>query len=74
MSDNDSSISVHVTLTVDPGKTDEFLGHLRPFFAKMSSEPLNTFTEVYQDARAPGVFKLVENWNTTPDYMINVSG
>jgi hypothetical protein len=42
MVDSNSSISVHATLTVDPCKTDEFLGHLRLVFAKTSSEPLNT--------------------------------
>lgn len=74
MAGNGPSISVHVKIVVDPSKADEFLQALRPTFEKVIAEPLNTFFELYRDGQHPGVFKLVENWNATPEYMINVSG
>jgi hypothetical protein len=73
MADQSPSLSVHVKLTVDPLKTEAFLEALRPTFEKVTAEPLNTFFEVYQDGQTPGVYKLVENWNATLDYMMNVS-
>ncbi|KAK8076004.1 hypothetical protein PG994_003276 [Apiospora phragmitis] len=72
MKDNKSSVSVHVKITVDPSKTEDFLSALKVIYEKTKLEPLNTFLEVYRDDKAPGVFKLVENWNTTADYMMNV--
>lgn len=66
------ALSVHVKLTVDPSKTDEFLEALRPTFEHVTAEPLNTFFEVYRDDKTPGVFKIVENWNADIEYMHNV--
>ncbi|KAF3020294.1 hypothetical protein E8E14_013400 [Neopestalotiopsis sp. 37M] len=51
---------------------DEFLTHLKPTFDAVAADPLNTFFEVYQDPRTPGVFKLVENWNASVEYMMTV--
>ena len=67
-----ASISVHVKLTIDLSKTEEFLRAPRPTFAEISANPLNTFIEIYRDDKNPGVFKLVENWDVTPEYMLNV--
>lgn len=67
------SVSVHIKLTVDPNKINEFLEISRPTFEAVSAEPLNTFFEMYRDAKTPGVFKLVENWDADIDYMMNVS-
>lgn len=64
---------MHIKITVDPEKRDVFLQALRPVFDKVALEPLNTFFEVVEDANAPGVFKLVENWNATVSYMVDVS-
>ncbi|KAK7937315.1 uncharacterized protein PG986_014183 [Apiospora aurea] len=72
MEDSKSSVSVHVKLTVNPSKMEEFLGALKVIYEKTKLESLNTFLEVYRDDKSPGVFKLVENWNTTADYMMNV--
>ncbi|KAI1113103.1 hypothetical protein F5Y14DRAFT_418885 [Nemania sp. NC0429] len=66
------SISVHVKLTVDPSKTEEFLRALRPTFEEISADPLNTFIEIYRDDKNPGVFRLVENWDVTAEYMMTV--
>ncbi|KAK6068441.1 C6 finger domain-containing protein [Seiridium cupressi] len=66
------SVSVHIKLTVDPNKVDEFLGISRPMFDAVVAEPLNTFFEMYRDDKTPGVFKLVENWDADIDYMMNV--
>lgn len=67
------SVSVHVKLTVYPSYAEAFLAALKPTFVAVTSEPLNTFFEIYQLEREPGVFKLVENWNATAEYMMNVS-
>ncbi|KAK8022728.1 hypothetical protein PG993_013495 [Apiospora rasikravindrae] len=72
MGNDESSVSVHVKITVDPSKTKDFLSALEVIFEKTKLEPLNTFLEVYRDDKTPGVFKLAENWNTTADYMLNV--
>jgi quinol monooxygenase YgiN len=66
------SISVHVKLTIDPSRIEEFLRALRPTFEEISADPLNTFIEIYRDDKNPGVFKLVENWDVTPEHMLNV--
>ena len=73
MAYNDPSLAVHVKITVDPKNSETFLKALKPTFEKVIEEPLNTFFEVYRDPRNPGVFKLVEHWNATPEYMKNVS-
>ncbi|KAI1346395.1 hypothetical protein F5Y01DRAFT_319834 [Xylaria sp. FL0043] len=65
-------ISVHVKLTIDPSKTEEFLRALRPIFAEISADALNTVIEIHGDGKNTGVFKLVENWDVTPEYMLNV--
>jgi len=67
------TVSVHVSIAVDPANREAFLAALKPTFEKVIAEPLNIFFEVYQDPSKPGVFKLVENWNASPEYMINVS-
>nr|A0A5B8YU67.1 RecName: Full=Putative monooxygenase GME11364; AltName: Full=Dibenzodioxocinones biosynthesis cluster protein GME11364 [Pestalotiopsis microspora]QED41495.1 monooxygenase domain-containing protein [Pestalotiopsis microspora] len=66
------SVSVHIRLTVDPNKINEFLEISRPMFDAVTAEPLNTFFEMYRDDKTPGVFKLVENWDADIDYMMNV--
>ncbi|KAI0155726.1 hypothetical protein BJ166DRAFT_580519 [Pestalotiopsis sp. NC0098] len=66
------SISVHITLTIDPARVNDFLVALKPTFDAVKSDPLNTYFEVFQDPRTPGVFKLVENWNASPEYMMKV--
>lgn len=68
------SLSVHVKITIDPSDAEAFLKALQPTYEAVTAEPLNTFFEVYQDARTPGVFKLVENWNASVEYMRTVSG
>ncbi|KAH7014675.1 hypothetical protein B0J12DRAFT_746956 [Macrophomina phaseolina] len=66
------SLSVHVKITVDPSDIDAFLKALQPTYDAVIAEPLNTFFEVYQDARTPGIFKLVENWDASVEYMRTV--
>lgn len=70
--DSSPSISVHITITIDPSNNAAFLEALKPTFEAATKEPLNTSMEVFQDANTPGVFRIVENWNATIDYMMNV--
>lgn len=70
--DNTSSISVHITITINPLNNEAFLEALRPTFEAATKEPLNTSMEVFQDANNPGVFRIVENWNASVEYMMSV--
>ena len=64
--------SVHLKITVDPAHADTFLNALKPVFDAVVADAKNTFFEVYKDEENPGVFKLVENWNATVQYMKEV--
>lgn len=70
--DKSPSISVHITITIDPSNNEAFLEALRPTFEAAIKEPLNTSMEVFQDAKTPGIFRIVENWNANTEYMMNV--
>lgn len=74
MSANSESVSVHVKLTIKPSCIESFLEALKPTLDATVAEPLNTFFELYRQEKEPGVFRIVENWNATADYLINVSG
>ena len=67
-----AGISVHVTITIDPKHKDTFLAALKPTFDAVKSEPLNLFLEIYHDEKNPGVYKLVESWNCTAEYIVSV--
>lgn len=71
MSDS-TQISVHIKITVDPAHAETYLNALKPVFTAVIAEPRNTFFEVYQDEQNPGVFKLVENWTASVEYMKEV--
>ncbi|POS73082.1 hypothetical protein DHEL01_v208525 [Diaporthe helianthi] len=71
MASETPALSVHVKITVDPTKTDDFLKALRPTYEHVIAEPKNTFFELYRGT-TPGVFVIVENWNADSDYMFNV--
>lgn len=73
MADLSSSVSVHVKLTVFPSYAEAFLVALKPTMDAVTAEPLNTFFEVYQHQKELGVFKLVENWDATTEYLNDVS-
>lgn len=68
-----ASVSVHVKLTIYPSYAEAFLVALKPTMEAVIAEPLNTFFEVYQHQKEPGVFKLVENWDATAEYLNDVS-
>jgi quinol monooxygenase YgiN len=69
----DQGISVHVKITINPDHKEVFLAALKPTFEAVKAEPLNTFFEVFHDEKNPGVFKLVEDWNCTAEYIVSVS-
>ncbi|KAI7978284.1 hypothetical protein EIK77_001227 [Talaromyces pinophilus] len=68
-----AGISVHVTITIDPKDKDAFLTALKPTFDAVKAEPLNLFFEISYDEKNPGVFKLIESWNCTSEYIMSVS-
>jgi quinol monooxygenase YgiN len=67
------SIAVHVKITVEPSNIDAFLQALKPAYESVAAEPLNESIELYQDAKTPGVFRLIEKWNASMDHLMNVS-
>ncbi|KAI9655389.1 MAG: hypothetical protein M1821_005537 [Bathelium mastoideum] len=64
--------SLHVTVTIDPRNEAAFLEALKPTFDAVSGESENTFFEVYKNSDKPGQFKLVENWNASKEWLIEV--
>ncbi|KAF2470908.1 uncharacterized protein BDR25DRAFT_303506 [Lindgomyces ingoldianus] len=66
------TLSLHVTITIAPENVTKFLEALKPAYDAVIAEPECTFFEVYQSAEEPGVFKFVENWKATREWMINV--
>lgn len=67
------SFSLHVKITIDPSNSDAFLEALKPAYDAVCAEPECIFFEVYHDSKQPGVFKFVENWNASVEWMMNVS-
>jgi quinol monooxygenase YgiN len=67
------SFSLHVKITVAPENAQKFLDALKPAYDAVTAEPECIFFEVYQSEEEPGVFKFVENWNASKDWMMNVS-
>ncbi|KAF2676953.1 hypothetical protein K458DRAFT_424314 [Lentithecium fluviatile CBS 122367] len=65
-------LSVHITLHIDPTKLDTFFEVVRTTYDAVTAEPENIFFEVYQSADKPGVFRFVEHWNASMEWMTNV--
>jgi quinol monooxygenase YgiN len=72
MSYTGPSFSVHITLYIDPNQLPTFFEMLKPFHDAVSAEPECIFVELYQSPDKPGVFKFVENWNASVEWMTNV--
>uniref|UniRef100_A0A093XMW2 ABM domain-containing protein n=1 Tax=Talaromyces marneffei PM1 TaxID=1077442 RepID=A0A093XMW2_TALMA len=66
-----AGISVHGTITIDPKNKDTFLAALKPTFDAIKAEPLNLFFEISYDEKNAGVFKLIESWNCTSEYIMS---
>ena len=65
--------SIQVTITIDPRNEEAFLSALKPAFDATCAEPENTFIEVYKSCDKPGQFKLVENWNASREWLVEVA-
>ena len=57
-----NSISLQVTIHIDPSDVDRFLEAFKPVYEKTIAEPECTFFELYQDPQSPGTLSWVENW------------
>ncbi|KAF2662622.1 hypothetical protein K491DRAFT_184829 [Lophiostoma macrostomum CBS 122681] len=64
--------SLHVKLYIDPAKVDEFLDALQPAYDAVIAEPECKFFEVYTLPEEPGVFKFVEHWQATKQWLMDV--
>ena len=72
MSYTGPSYSVHLTLYIDPDQLPTFFSALKPLNEAVCAEPECIFIEIYQSPDKPGVFKVVENWNATTEWMMGV--
>ena len=68
-----TGISLHLTITVAPEKSEEFLSHFKPIFDEVTAEPECTYFEVFQDPSQPGTFQIVENWTKDLEWFMTVS-
>jgi quinol monooxygenase YgiN len=66
-------LSLHVTVTVAPENAERFLEALKPAYDAVIAEPECVFFEVFRSPEEPGIFKFVENWNATKEWLITVS-
>jgi hypothetical protein len=64
--------SIHVSITVAPENVEKFLDALKPVYDAVVAEPNCTLFQVFHKAEEPGVFRFVENWNATVDWLVNV--
>ncbi|KAF2751192.1 hypothetical protein M011DRAFT_473700 [Sporormia fimetaria CBS 119925] len=70
MSPKTKGISLHVEITVAPENVDKFLEALKPCYEAVIAEEKCTFFEVFHSAENPGVFKFVENWDATVEWLM----
>jgi len=68
------TISLHVRITIAPENVPAFLESLKPVYDAVTAEPECTLFQVYQSPEEPGVFKFVEHWNASKEWMVSVSG
>src|SRR5688500_2050766 len=66
------SFSFHVKYQVAPENVENFLAALKPVYDLVTVEPNCIFFEVYRSAEEPGLFRFVENWNATMEWLMNV--
>ncbi|KAJ4292673.1 hypothetical protein N0V90_009336 [Kalmusia sp. IMI 367209] len=65
-------LSLHVTFHIDPAKVPAFLEALKPAYDVVTAEPECIFFEVFQMPDKPGVFKFVEDWNASMEWLVNL--
>ena len=68
----ETGISLHLTITVAPEKSEEFLSHFKPIFDVVTAEADCTYFEVFQNPSQPGTFQIVENWSRDLDWFMTV--
>ncbi|OGM49464.1 hypothetical protein ABOM_001712 [Aspergillus bombycis] len=62
MSTTLESISLHVTIHLNPEDLPTFWAAMKPVYEAVIAEPECTFFEIYQVPDAPGTLSWVENW------------
>ncbi|KAF2258431.1 hypothetical protein CC78DRAFT_549151 [Lojkania enalia] len=66
------SLSLQVKITIAPSDAERFLEALKPAYDAVVAEPENVYFEVFRDPENGGVFKFVEHWNASMEWLVNV--
>ncbi|KAL1839911.1 hypothetical protein VTJ49DRAFT_999 [Mycothermus thermophilus] len=64
--------TLFLTLHIAPEKLDEFFELFRPLVEKVVAEPECRSFHVYKDPENPGTITIVEHWNATVEWLMNV--
>ncbi|KAJ5088626.1 hypothetical protein N7456_012242 [Penicillium angulare] len=67
---SDPGISLHVTIYIDPSNVEKFFEYMKPAYDAVIAEPECRFFEIYQDPKEPGTLSWVENWDATPEWLV----
>jgi len=72
MATTSPTLTMILKVTVDPSNVAAFLSALKPVYDGVSSTPECTFVQLLQSPAQPGVFKIVETWNATMEWLQTV--
>ncbi len=72
MSTPTPSYMIHVSITVAPASVHAFLHAVGILFQQVTAEPECTFVEILQKPDETGVFRFVEHWNATREWLHEV--
>ena len=67
-----TAFSLHVTVYIAEDKVDDFFAAMRPCFEAVSAEPELLYFELFQDPASPGKISWVENWDASPQWLMDV--
>jgi len=63
---------IHVTIIIAPSDVPEFLKAVEILFLQVTAEPECTFVQILQKPEQPGVFRFVEAWSATREWLHEV--
>ncbi|KAE8160224.1 hypothetical protein BDV40DRAFT_302535 [Aspergillus tamarii] len=72
MSTPSESISLQVTIHLNPEDLPKFWTAMKPAYEAVIAEPECTFFELYQEPDSPGTISWVENWSASKEWLIGV--
>jgi len=61
---------LHVTIKIDPSKTQPYLEALRPAYECVVHEPECVFFDMFHSDDEPGLFRFVEGWTKDKEWFM----